>query len=144
MSSLMDKLKPLWEMLKRIWNKFSPVVIQFLLKIANKLKHYWKKAHLTQILILIGLSFILFVIVFFGFTASQANVQTLKDGLSQTTIIHDRTGNEAAKVDANRTEGVDVKELPEHISNAVIAIEDRRFKDHNGFDVLGITRAFIQ
>ena len=143
MSSLMDKLKPLWEILKRIWNKFSPVVIQFLLKIANKLKHYWKKAHLTQILILIGLSFILFVIVFFGFTASQANVQTLKDGLSQTTIIHDRTGNEAAKVDANRTEGVDVKELPEHISNAVIAIEDRRFKDHNGFDVLGITRAFI-
>ena len=143
MSSLMDKLKPLWEILKRIWNKFSPVVIHFLLKIANKLKHYWKKAHLTQVLILIGLSLILFVIVFFGFTASQANVQTLKDGLSQTTIIHDRTGNEAAKVDANRTEGVDVKELPEHISNAVIAIEDRRFKDHNGFDVLGITRAFI-
>ena len=143
MSSLMDKLKPLWEILKRIWNKFSPVVIQFLLKIANKLKHYWKKAHLTQILILIGLSLILFVIVFFGFTASQANVQTLKDGLSQTTIIHDRTGNEAAKVDANRTEGVDVKELPEHISNAVIAIEDRRFKDHNGFDVLGITRALF-
>ena len=144
MSSLMDKLKPLWEILKRIWNKFSPVVIQFLLKIANKLKHYWKKAHLTQVLILIGLSLILFVIVFFGFTASQANVQTLKDGLSQTTIIHDRTGNEAAKVDANRTEGVDVKELPEHISNAVIAIEDRRFKDHNGFDVLGITRALFK
>ena len=144
MSSLMDKLKPLWEILKRIWNKFSPAVIQFLLKIANKLKYYWKKAHLTQILILIGLSFILFVIVFFGFTASQANVQTLKDGLSQTTIIHDRTGNEAAKVDANRTEGVDVKELPEHISNAVIAIEDRRFKDHNGFDVLGITRALFK
>ena len=144
MSSLMDKLKPLWEILKRIWNKFSPVVIHFLLKIANKLKRYWKKAHLTQVLILIGLSLILFVIVFFGFTASQANVQTLKDGLSQTTIIHDRTGNEAAKVDANRTEGVDVKELPEHISNAVIAIEDRRFKDHNGFDVLGITRALFK
>ena len=143
MSSLMDRLKPLWKILKRIWNKFSPAVIQFLQKIANKLKHYWKKAHLTQILILTGLSCILFVIVFFGYTASQANVQTLKDGLSQTTIIYDKTGNEAAKVDVNRTEGVDVKELPEHISNAVIAIEDRRFRDHNGFDILGITRAFI-
>ena len=140
----MDRLKPLWEILKRVWNHFSPTVIQLLRKIANKLRRYWKKAHLTQIFLLIGLSCILFVIAFFGFTASQANVQTLKDGLSQTTIIHDNKGNEAAKVDANRTEGVDVKELPEHISNAVIAIEDRRFKDHHGFDVFGITRAFFK
>ena len=140
----MDRLKPLWEILKRVWNNFSPTVIQLLRKIANKLRRYWKKAHLTQIFLLIGLSCILFVIAFFGFTASQANVQTLKDGLSQTTIIHDNKGNEAAKVDANRTKGVDVKELPEHISNAVIAIEDRRFKDHHGFDVLGITRAFFK
>ncbi|XTP52773.1 PBP1A family penicillin-binding protein [Niallia sp. Krafla_26] len=130
--------------MKRYWNKFSPPITQWLLKLFNKLKYYWKKVHLTQILILGVLTVTLTTIVFFAYTASKANVQSLQEGLSQTTIIHDNMGNVAAKVDANRTEGVNVKDLPDHVSNAVIAIEDWRFKEHNGFDVMGITRAFIK
>lgn len=144
MSSFMKRLKPIWEFMKRCWYKYSPPIIAWLNKVFEKMRHIWKKSHLTQIILLLGLTFILFVIIFFAFTASQANVQSLKDGLSQTTIIHDKDGSEAAKVDVNRTEGVDVKELPDHISNAVIAIEDRRFKEHNGFDLIGISRAFFK
>ncbi len=38
---------------------------------------------------------------------------------------------------------LDVSELPPHLINAVLAIEDRRFYDHPGIDVWGITRAMI-
>ena len=78
------------------------------------------------------------------YTASQANVQSLQDGLSQTTIIYDKDGDVATKVDTNRAEGVDVTSIPDYVSRAVIAIEDRRFMDHKGFDIIGMSRAFLK
>ena len=104
---------------------------------------FWKRRHLTQILLLILLVFILLSILWFAFIASRANVQTLKDGLSQATTIYDRNGEEASKLATNRTGGVSIKDMPEHVPHAVIAIEDERFYEHNGFDIKGIARAFF-
>ncbi|EIJ82006.1 penicillin-binding protein [Bacillus methanolicus PB1] len=118
----MERLQPYWEAIVR----------------------FWKKKHITQILLLILLIFILLMILFFAFMASRANVQSLKDGLRQATVIYDKDGDIATKVATNRTEGVKVKELPDHVKNAVIAIEDERFYEHNGFDIKGIARAFFQ
>lgn len=104
---------------------------------------FWKKNHITQIILLLCLVLILLTIVFFAFMATRANVQTLKDGLSQATIIYDKDGDTASKLSTNRTEGVNIEGLPDHVKNAVIAIEDERFYEHNGFDVKGIARAFF-
>ncbi|WP_080845973.1 transglycosylase domain-containing protein [Cytobacillus gottheilii] len=117
----MSRLQPVWENLKR----------------------YWKKFHITQIILLLGLSAILFTILFFAFLAATANVETLKDGLRQSTVIYDKDGDAAAKLASNRAEGVLIEEIPEHVKNAVISIEDERFYEHNGFDVKGIARAFF-
>ncbi|QVY59829.1 transglycosylase domain-containing protein [Cytobacillus gottheilii] len=117
----MSRLQPIWENIKR----------------------YWKKFHLTQIILLLGLSAILFTILFFAFLAATANVETLQDGLRQSTVIYDKDGDAAAKLASNRAEGVSIEEIPEHVMNAVIAIEDERFYEHNGFDVKGIARAFF-
>jgi penicillin-binding protein 2A len=117
----MDKLRPLWEIIVR----------------------FWKRKHLTQILLLIGLVVVLSTISYFGWLATRANVQSLKEGLSQPTIIYDYTGNVATNVATNRTKGVNIEELPKHVPNAVVAIEDERFYEHNGFDIKGITRAFF-
>ncbi len=38
---------------------------------------------------------------------------------------------------------VGIKEMPPELPNAVIAIEDRRFRSHLGFDPKGILRAFV-
>ncbi len=38
-------------------------------------------------------------------------------------------------------ESVDIELLPPHVSNAVIAIEDRRFRSHFGVDPMGLARA---
>ena len=35
-------------------------------------------------------------------------------------------------------EAVDVGDLPPHVPQAVIAVEDRRFYSHNGVDVFGL------
>ncbi len=39
---------------------------------------------------------------------------------------------------------VQVKSLPEHVINAFIAIEDKRFYSHIGFDIIGFSRAVYQ
>ncbi|WP_394233378.1 transglycosylase domain-containing protein [Niallia oryzisoli] len=118
-------------------------MIKLLKPLINAIRRFWRKKHLTQILLLSGLTFVLLTILFFAFTASQANVQSLQEGLTQTTVIYDKDGDVATRVDTNRTEGIDVKDLPEYVPNAVIAIEDRRFKEHNGFDLKGMARAFF-
>jgi penicillin-binding protein 2A len=104
---------------------------------------FWKKKHLTQFILLLILTICLFTLLYFVWTASRVNVQSLKEGLNQPTVIYDNDGEIASNVLTNRTKGVIVDELPEHVSNAVVAIEDERFYEHGGFDIKGITRAFF-
>ena len=105
---------------------------------------FWKEKHITKILLLLLSIVILLTMLFFAYMASTANVQSLKDGLNQATVIYDKDGDLATKVITNRTQGVEIKELPKHVKEAVIAIEDQRFHEHNGFDLKGISRAFFK
>lgn len=116
---------------------------QQLIRIWETIVRFWKKKHITQILLLTTLVIILLTILYFAFLASRVNVQQLKDGLSQATLVYDKDGNEATAVGTNRTKGMKMAELPEHVPNAVIAIEDERFYNHNGFDLKGIFRSFL-
>ncbi|RDU38831.1 penicillin-binding protein [Neobacillus piezotolerans] len=109
----------------------------------EKVRRFWKKRHLTQIILLIALITFLLTILFFAWLASRANVESLKEGLSQSTVIYDRDGNKAAEVTANRVGGTKIENLPDHVKNAVVSIEDERFYQHHGFDVRGIARAFF-
>jgi penicillin-binding protein 2A len=104
---------------------------------------FWKKKHLTQYMLLVLLTFFLLVLLYFVWTASRVNVKSLKEGLSQPTVIYDQDGKIASNVLTNRTKGVVVNELPKHVGAAVVAIEDERFYEHGGFDIKGITRAFF-
>ncbi|WP_048716900.1 PBP1A family penicillin-binding protein [Bacillus sp. 522_BSPC] len=118
----MERLKPYWEGFRR----------------------FWKKRHLTQIILLAGLLFVLLAILYFTYLATQANVSTLKAGLSQATIIYDKDGDEATQIRTERTEGIELEDVPEYVPAAVVSIEDERFYEHNGFDIKGITRAFFK
>ncbi|MFS0865419.1 transglycosylase domain-containing protein [Fredinandcohnia sp. 179-A 10B2 NHS] len=116
----------------------------FIIKVWQSIKRFWREKHITKIILLIGLLFILLSMLFFAFMASQANVQSLKDGLRQATVIYDKDEEVATNIVTNRTDGVSVDELPKHVKDAVVAIEDERFYRHNGFDIKGITRAFVK
>lgn len=66
------------------------------------------------------------------------------DQQSQTSFIYDRDGNLITdfKGSENRIP-VSIEEIPERLKNAFIAIEDTRFREHNGVDVKRIVGAFV-
>ena len=56
--------------------------------------------------------------------------------------VYDRTGNnQLAEFFDERREVVRIENIPDHVLNAFIAIEDERFADHFGVDLWGIGRA---
>ena len=63
---------------------------------------------------------------------------------SYTSIIYDADGNEIDRLhgEENR-EYVKLSVIPDHLKNAVIAIEDERFYQHNGVDIKGMARALV-
>src|SRR3990167_5975590 len=63
--------------------------------------------------------------------------------IPQTTKIYDRDGQLLFNVytDQNRTL-VPLSEVPQHMIRATLAIEDKDFYKHKGFDIYGIVRAF--
>lgn len=60
----------------------------------------------------------------------------------ETSYLYDKFGNEitALHEEQNRV-AVDLSDIPEHVRNAFIAIEDERFDHHFGFDITGSLRA---
>lgn len=60
-----------------------------------------------------------------------------------TITVLDRDGRELAVYGAGGGRAVPVERLPQHLIEAVISIEDRRFRYHFGVDPLGIARALI-
>lgn len=61
----------------------------------------------------------------------------------QATIVYDREGNEIdqyVSTNSNRIE-VTIDQVPQHLGQAFVAVEDERFYQHNGIDMIGIVRA---
>ncbi|WP_100330502.1 transglycosylase domain-containing protein [Bacillus xiapuensis] len=112
--------------------------------VTSFIKKMWKKFHLTQITILAVSVFVLVGLGFIVFFMKAADVESLKKGLSQTTVLYDVDGDKASKLSVNRSDSVSIRKMPEHLQEAVISIEDHRFYEHNGFDLRGMGRAFIK
>ena len=58
----------------------------------------------------------------------------------------DSQGNQMAELVAagsNRV-WVDIENVPKHVQDAFVAIEDERFYEHNGIDLKGIVRAGVR
>ncbi len=61
-------------------------------------------------------------------------------------FIYDKDGNLLIQLYEPETNRIQksISEMPEHLQNAFIALEDSRFREHNGIDPQGIVRAFIK
>jgi len=58
-------------------------------------------------------------------------------------VYLDRDGQVISRRGASRGASLPVAELPDYLVNAVLSVEDRRFYEHSGIDVRGITRAML-
>jgi penicillin-binding protein 2A len=103
----------------------------------------WNKLHLTQVSILLASTLVLASLSFVYFSYKDADISALEAGLAQSTVIYDADGEVASKISANKNEGISIDQIPDHMKNAVIAIEDHRFYEHGGIDLKGIGRAFF-
>ncbi len=70
---------------------------------------------------------------------SVARIQTWEP--EQTSKLLSWDGQLLVEIGRERRTPVSINALPAYVPQAVIAIEDRRFYDHNGYDILGILRA---
>lgn len=114
-----------------------------------------KKKHHSAGLAIIRISLICIVSVFiaggiFAYLYAKNLIEQLPDvstiDISPTgylSKVYDSDGHEIetlASTGANRTY-VKLENIPENLQNAFIAIEDERFREHNGIDMQGIVRA---
>lgn len=99
--------------------------------------------------VIIGLmSFLIFIFVSligFGayvvFTAPKFNEREFYN--SESTIVLDKDEKEIAKLGAQKRELISYEELPQVFVDAIIATEDSRFFQHNGFDIARFTKATV-
>ncbi|WP_051405073.1 transglycosylase domain-containing protein [Bacillus cihuensis] len=92
--------------------------------------------HTGLILFSAVLLFIICVLTFY-----KPDISLLTTELKRSTEIYDVELKLASKITANKTEGVSIDDIPEHVKNAVVAIEDHRFYKHTGIDYQAIFRA---
>ncbi|MDT8369974.1 MAG: PBP1A family penicillin-binding protein [Longimicrobiales bacterium] len=72
---------------------------------------------------------------------SIAQIRTFEP--QQTSKLFDSEGELIIELGIQRRTPVSIDALPEHVAQAVIAIEDKRFYRHNGFDPIGFARAVL-
>ncbi len=60
---------------------------------------------------------------------------------AESTVIYDKDGNQIAKIGVEKRKKVDYNDLPQVLIDAIIATEDSRYYQHNGFDLPRFTKA---
>lgn len=73
--------------------------------------------------------------------AGQVDLSSLKDPLPKPLIVYDMNNVAVSSRSSTQFTAVPLSEIPENLIAAVIAVEDKRFYDHSGFDFLGILRS---
>ena len=61
----------------------------------------------------------------------------------ESTILYDSQGNEFAKIGSEMRENIEYDEISEVFIDALIATEDSRFFQHNGFDLMRFVKAAV-
>ena len=90
---------------------------------------------LTILVLLAGCAFIFYVVK----NAPDFKEELLKE--KESTIFYDSEGNEYAKVGNELRENIEYDQLSEVFIDALIAAEDSRFFQHNGFDLMRFVKA---
>ena len=64
--------------------------------------------------------------------------------LERASIIYDRDGFELGRIFVLNRDPVELEKVPLHLIQALVAIEDARFFEHDGVDYMGIVRASLR
>ena len=115
----------------------------------QKIQSKTKKRKVVSILLIIFFGFGITCLV--GFSAFMIYVKAKADPLFDTanlntvelTRLYDKDGKEFAKLGSEKREKVSYEQLPEVLIDAIVATEDSRFFQHNGFDAPRFLKAAL-
>jgi 1A family penicillin-binding protein len=93
----------------------------------------------------LGLLFILALFAWYSRDLPSPD-KIIDRSVAQSTKIFDRTGEHLLfeAFDTERRTIIPLEDIPEHVKQATILIEDQKFYEHGGFDTKGIIRASIK
>ena len=97
-------------------------------------RRFWRRFHLTKILLIIGLGFSLLTGGYLFYLAKTTNVKDLQSALKATTIIYDKNGDQAGSLTGQKGTYVELDAISENLQNAVVATEDRSFYKNSGIN----------
>ncbi|WP_245411612.1 transglycosylase domain-containing protein [Alkalicoccus urumqiensis] len=107
--------------MKRLGRKLGYVVIFFLL------------------MMIAGVTAYLGIILFGSYAIDEKDLV-----MKETTSIVSEDGSELTKVFTENRESVPLEQVPEHVQQAFVAVEDQRFYEHTGIDFRSIGRALYR
>jgi penicillin-binding protein 1A len=100
-------------------------------------RRWWLALLVLPALLVAAAGLLLFFLVF-------SRVPLPDDIAATASIVYDRDGQEVGGLAAEvARDDVDLSELPEHVPQAVMGVEDRDFYEHNGISATGIARALF-
>lgn len=125
------------------------LIILGVARILDKIKNKPKQRKIFNIILIIFLTIALLccglVIAFFAYIVYEApefNIEELNK--REASIVYDKDGIEYARIGSELRENVTYDDLPEVFIDALIATEDSRFFQHNGFDAPRFVKASVQ
>lgn len=98
------------------------------------IRKFWRRYHLTKIVLILGLSAGLLVGIYLFAVAKSTNVNDLQNALKTRTIIFDREEKEAGALSGQKGTYVELTDISKNLQNAVIATEDRSFYKNDGIN----------
>ncbi len=113
------------------------------------IQHYWSKKWVHVFSYIIAFFFILFVglviAAFLWVSKDLADISDLENrSITQSTKIYARDGQTLLyDLGDNKRQDVKLEDVNPHIIDATLALEDRRFYSHGGFDAIGLVRAVV-
>ena len=100
----------------------------------GSVRKFWRRYHLTKIVIILGLSAGLLVGTYLFAIAKSTNVNDLQNALKTRTLIFDREEKEAGALSGQKGTYVELTDISKDLQNAVVATEDRSFYKNDGIN----------
>ena len=78
-------------------------------------------------------------------TAPEIDADAIKYEMSQNSTVVDEDGNEVDLIATSQyREIVSYDDIPDNLKNAFVAVEDERFEDHDGIDIISIFGSMLE
>lgn len=130
---------------KIVKNNSKPIMVEKTNKPKRKKKNTGKAVNaILSILMVFGIAIMVLIMAFCAYIVISAPAfETDKLYSKEVSILYDKNGEEFARVGTEKRELKTYDELPQTFIDALVATEDSRFFQHNGFDVIRFIKASI-